>query len=34
LVTESLLDDDHEFTYDDYAKIWATGSISTTYYLY
>ena len=34
LVTESLLDDDHEFTYDEYAKIWATGSISTTYYLY
>ena len=34
LVTESMLDDDHEFTYDQYAKIWATGSISTTYYLY
>ena len=34
LVVESLLDDDQAFNVDQYAKIWATGDIKTTYELH
>ena len=31
LVVDSLLDDDQAFNVDQYAKIWATGDVKTTY---
>lgn len=34
LVVDSLLNDDQAFNVDQYAKIWATGDVNTTYELY
>ena len=34
LVVDSLLDDDHAFNVDQYAKIWATGDVKTTFDLH
>jgi hypothetical protein len=31
LVVDSLLDDDQAFNVDQYAEIWATGDVKTTY---